>query len=148
MSIDQVLFKKNTDCVIYEIEYLKNFDSANSLYLIFNNVDAYIEYNPTEDDSKTKYLVFASADKNREALENYTELWDEVKDQIKAMSGDNPIEYRQDFIKARFESNDGLPLGKMLNIPVYIIVAKSAFQRDNNYYPQVSFCECLYEYEE
>ena len=113
MSIDQVLFKKNTDCVIYDIEYLKNFDSANSLYLIFNNVDAYIEYNPTEDDSKTKYLVFASADKNREALENYTELWDEVKDQIKAMSGDNPIEYGQDFIKARFESNDGLPLGKM-----------------------------------
>ena len=30
----------------------------NSLYLIFNNVDAYIEYNHTEVDSETKYLVF------------------------------------------------------------------------------------------
>ena len=89
-SIDQVLFKKNTGCFINEIEYFKNFDSANSLYLnfdsanslylIFDNVDAYIEYNPTEDDSETVYLVFASTDKNKEALENYTEPWDEVKD--------------------------------------------------------------------
>ena len=36
----------------------------NSLYLLFNNVDAYIEYNTTEDDSETKYLAFASTDKN------------------------------------------------------------------------------------
>ena len=48
LSIDQVSFEKNTDCVIYEIEYFKSFDSANSLYLIFNNVDAYIDYNPTK----------------------------------------------------------------------------------------------------
>ena len=91
LSIDQVSFEKNTDCVICEIEYSKKFDSANSLYLIFHNVDAYIEYNPTEDDSETKYLVFASTNKKKEALENYTELWDEVKDQIKTISGDNPI---------------------------------------------------------
>ena len=131
LSIDQVLFTKNTDCVIYEIEYFKNFDSANSLYLIFKNVDAYIEYHPTEDDSETKYLTFASTDKNKEALENYTELWDEVKDQIKTISTDNTIEYGKDFIKTRFESNDDLPLSKILNIPVCIIVVKFVFQRDN-----------------
>ena len=50
-------------------------------------------------------------------------------------------------MKARFESNDDLPLGKILNIPVCIIVVNSVFQRDNNYYPQVLLCECLYEYE-
>ena len=144
LSIGQVSFEKNTDCVIYEIEYFKHFDSANSLYFIFNNVDSYIEYNPTEDDSKTKYLVFASTDKNREALQNYTELWDEVKDQIKTISGDNPIEYGKDFIKARFESNDDLPLGKILNIPVCVIVVESVFRRDNNYHPQVLLYECLY----
>ena len=32
-------------------------------------------------------------DKNREILENYTELWDEVKDQINTIRGDNPIKY-------------------------------------------------------
>ena len=118
LNINKTSFEKNTNCVIYEIEYFKNFDSKNSLYLIFNNVDAYIEYNPTEDDSVTKYLVFPFTDKNREALENYTELWDEIKDQIETINGDNPIEYGKDFIKARFESNDDLPLNKILNIPV------------------------------
>ena len=38
LSIDQVSFEKDTDCVIYEIEYFKNVDRANSVYLIFNNV--------------------------------------------------------------------------------------------------------------
>ena len=74
LSIDQVSFEKNTDCVIYEIEYFKNFHSAYSLCLIFNNVDAYIKYNSTEDDSETKDLAFASTDKNKDVLENYTEL--------------------------------------------------------------------------
>ena len=69
-SIDKISFEKNTDCVIYDIEYFKNFNNKNSLYLVFDNVDAYVEYNPTEDDSQTKYLVFASKDKNREPLEN------------------------------------------------------------------------------
>ena len=74
LSINKISFEKNTDCVIYEIEYFKNLDSENTLYLIFNNVDAYIEYNPTGDDSETKYFVFPFTDKNREALENYAEL--------------------------------------------------------------------------
>ena len=82
LSIKKISFEKNTNCVIYEIEYIKNLDSENSLYLIFGNVDACIEYNPTEDDSETKYLVFPFTDKNREALENYTRLWDEIKDRI------------------------------------------------------------------
>ena len=147
-GIGKISFEKNTDCVIYETEYFKNSSNKNSLYLVSNNVDVYIEYNPTENDSETKYLAFASTDKNREALENYIELWDEIKDQIETINGDNPIKYGKDFMKARFESYDDLPLGKILNIPVCIIVVKSVFQRDNNYYPQVLLYECLYECEE
>ena len=51
-------------------------------------------------------------------------------------------------MKARFESNDDLNLGKIIHIPVCVIVVKSVFQRDNNYYPQVLLYECLYKYEE
>ena len=58
-SIDQVLLKKKM------LKYFKNY-----LYLIFNSLDAYIEYNTTEDDNKTKYFVFVSTDKNKEALKN------------------------------------------------------------------------------
>ena len=65
LSIDQILFKKSFDCVIYHIEYLKNLDIENSLYLVFNNVDAYIEFNSTEENNENKYLIFASTDKTK-----------------------------------------------------------------------------------
>ena len=47
---------------------MKSLDNENSLYLIFNNVDGYIECNSTEESNENKYLIFASTDKNKEAL--------------------------------------------------------------------------------
>ena len=52
LSIEQISFK-STDSVIYDIKYFKNFDSANSIYLIFDNVDGYIE-----ESNENKYLIF------------------------------------------------------------------------------------------
>ena len=123
------------------LNILINFDNKNSLYLVFNNVNAYIEEN-----NEYKYLIFALTNKNKESLENYTELWDGLKDQIELITGNKPIEYKKDFMKIRFESDD-LTLGKILNIPVCIIVARSVFQENNNYYPQAFLHECFYEYE-
>ena len=51
-------------------------------------------------------------------------------------------------MKARFESDDDLPLNKILNIPVCIIIVNSVFHKDNNYYPQILLYDCLYEYDE
>ena len=143
LSINQISFK-STDDVIYGIGYItmKSFDSANSLYLIFNNVDAYIE-----ESNEDKYLIFAFTDKNEEALENYAELLYEIKDQIEIISDVKATKYGKVFMKVKFESDDNLPLGKRLNISVCIIAVRSAFQENNNYYPQVYLHECLYEYE-
>ena len=58
LSIHQVSFENN-DSVIYNVKYIKNLDGTNSLYLIFNNLDAYIEKS-----SENKYLIFASTDRN------------------------------------------------------------------------------------
>ena len=59
LSINETLFK-STDDVIYDIEYItmKSSNGANCVYLVFNNVDAYIYCNSTGD----KYLVFAFTD--------------------------------------------------------------------------------------
>ena len=61
--------------------------------------------------NENRYLVFALTDKNKEALENYTELWDEFKDQIELISGNEPIKYEKDFMKIKSKSNDDKPLG-------------------------------------
>ena len=39
-------------------------------------------------------------------------------------------------MKINFKSDDDLPLGKMLNIPVCVIIVTSAFKRNNKYYPK------------
>ena len=51
-------------------------------------------------------------------------------------------------MKARFESNNDLPLSKISNIPVRIIIVRSVFHEDNNYYEQVLLYECLYKHED
>ena len=66
---------------------------------------------------------------------------------MELISGNKPTEYKKDFMKIKFESDDNLPLDKIVNIPVCIIIVKSVFQKNNNHYPQVLLHECFYEYE-
>ena len=49
-------------------------------------------------------------------------------------------------MKIRFESDDDLPLGRILSVPMCVIAVGSVFQEDSNYYPQDRLYECLYEF--
>ena len=100
----------------------KIFDNKSDLYPVSNDVDEYIEGN-----NEDEYLIFASTGNNKKTLENYTELWDEVQDQIELISGNKPIEY---FMKIKFEPDDEI------NILVFL---RSTFQESNTYYPQVFY---------
>ena len=42
LNIDQVLFNKNSEVVMYDIKCVENLSSLNSLYLSFNNLQAKI----------------------------------------------------------------------------------------------------------
>ena len=71
LGINKISFK-STDAVIYDIEYIMmksldhvNIDSANSLYLIFHNVDGYI----SEESNGDKYLTLAYIGKEKEVIE-------------------------------------------------------------------------------
>ena len=50
-------------------------------------------------------------------------------------------------MRIRFDSNDDLPLNKILSIPILSIAVKSVFQNENKYYLQIHVHECEYEYE-
>ena len=41
--------------------------------------------------------------------------------------------------------NDDLSLGKILIMPIVVIVVGSVLQKDNKYYPQVYLHKCGYE---
>ena len=51
-------------------------------------------------------------------LRDYTEIWDEIKEKIELASGNKVIKYSRDFMKIKFESDDDLPISKIINIPV------------------------------
>ena len=72
--------------------------------MFFDDVDGQNEKN-----NGIKYLVLAFTEKNKEALKYNKKLWEKTKRQVKVINDDEPIEYKKDFVKIRFESDDDLP---------------------------------------
>ena len=48
-------------------------------------------------------------------------------------------------MKIKFDSDDNLPLNKQLKFPTMTIVARSVFEDEGKFYPQVYLDEYLYE---
>ena len=89
-----------------------------------------------------KYLILASTDKNKEVLTKYTKIWNEIKHLIKTINGGEAGESEKDIMKIKFNSNDNFPLNITLNLYNLTIVARSVFEDDSKYYPQVFLNEC------
>ena len=121
-----------------DLDYIK-INSVNPLYFIINKADGCIE-----EKNGNKYLIFASTDKNKEVLSKNTELWDKIKDLTEKIN-DKPVEYRKEYMKIKFNSDDNLPVSKLLKLHNLTIVVRSVFQEDHKDYPQVFLDEYLYE---
>ena len=63
---------------------------------------------------------------------------------LKEVSG-KPGDYNKKYMKIKFNSDDNLPLHKLLKLHYLTIIARSVFQEENKYYPQVSLDEYFYE---
>ena len=50
-------------------------------------------------------------------------------------------------MEIRFESDDDLPLGKIINVPLCVIIKRGVFEEDGKYYPQVFLHDCFHEHE-
>ena len=48
-------------------------------------------------------------------------------------------------MKIKFNSDDELPLNKMIEIPSMIIVVRAVFRENNKNHPQGFLDECLYK---
>ena len=113
------------------------------MYLVFNNVDVYFK-----SVNENKYLIFAQTDKNKEMLEKHEELWDRIGEEIRLIKGIEPFEYEKDVMKIKFESDNGLPSNKILNVSTCVIIAGSVFEeKDGKFYPQIYLNSCCLEYD-
>ena len=104
------------------------------MYFIIGEADGYFE-----EKNGNKYLTFASTDKKKEVLTKYTKLWNEIKYLIKTINGGEAGQYEEDFIKIKFNSDDNLPLNKILNLHMLTVIVRCALQENGKYYPQVVF---------
>ena len=130
-TLDTLQLKKVHD---YE-----NIHSVNLLYLMIGKVIGHVE-----ESNENKYLIFDSTDESKEVLKKYTELWDVIKNKIE-ITNDGEGKYGKDFTKIKFDTDDGLPLNKPLNLCMLTIIVRSVFDDEGIFYPQVYFDECFYE---
>ena len=127
--------KSDKNTLIYDVGYarVKNLkyikiNSINSLYLIINKRNGYIEEN-----HGNKYLTLVPTDKSKYILEKYEELWTKIRHLIRSKAN-NSDDYDEKYMKIKFDSNDHLPLKKLLEFHNMIIFVRFVFHDDNKCY--------------
>ena len=116
-----------------------NIHSINPLYLGITRVNGYIE----EKDSN-KYLVFDLTDENKKLIKKYRDVFNGIEDKIKKIDN-NDSDYEKEYMKIKFNSDDDLPLNKLLKFRLMAITIKHVFEEDGKLYPQVFLDDTLYE---
>ena len=109
------------------------------MYLRINHASGYIEEKGID-----KYLVFDSADENKELLKKYNDVFNEIKDKVKEVCSDK-CDYEKDYMKIKLNSDDDLPLNKPLKFHLMTITIRSVFEEDGKLYPQVFLDNTLYK---
>ena len=100
--IGYVTIKKIGDC--------ENIHSLNPLYLLVNHASGYIE-----EKNGNEYLIFDdSFNENKGLLKKCEDVWDGIKNKIKAINGGKENDDGKNYMKIEFNSDNDLPLKKPL----------------------------------
>ena len=109
------------------------------MYLNITHANGYIE-----EKGVNKYLVFDSADENKELIKKYNDVFNGIRGKIKKTNS-NEGDYEKDYMRIKFNSDDDLPLNKSLKFHLMTITIRSVFEEDGKLYPQVFLDDTLYE---
>ena len=78
-------------------------------------------------------------------IKNYLKnVFNGIKDKIKKLNN-NDIDYEKNYMKIKFNSDDDLPLNKILKFRLMTITTRHVFEKDGELYPQVFIDDTLYE---
>ena len=119
---------------------VKKMQILNPLYLMINKIIGHFE-----EKNENKYLVLDDVDENKEVSKKYEEVWEGIKKEIETINSGEKTEYGKDLKKIRFESNDDLPLNKLIKLRLLTIIIRSVFSEDGKFYPQLFLDDALYE---
>ena len=127
---------------VYYIGYITKkpqwiVNSVNPLYLMINRIKGHFE-----EVEGNKYLIISS--ENGDIKQKCQEVFDGIKEIIKKINYySQPIKYDDNYMKIKFNTDDDIPLNKIIYFPTITIIIRSVTQKDGKYYPQVFIDERL-----
>ena len=79
-------------------------------------------------------------------MQKYQEVFDGIKEIIKKINDySQSITYDENHMKIKFNTDDNIPLNKIIYFPTTTIIIRSVTQKNGKYYPQLFLDDCLYE---
>ena len=81
-------------------------------------------------ESVTLFLIFI----NKGLLKIYADVWDGTKNEIKAINSGKENDYRKDYMKIKFNSDNDLPLTKPQKFHAMTIIIRSVFEESGKLY--------------
>ena len=123
---------------IKKIDECETIFCVNPLYLRINHAIRYIE-----EKNGNKYLIFDFVDENKEVLKKYADVWEGIKNKIKAIYGSKESDYGKDCMKIKFNSDDDILLKKPLKLHLMTITIICVFSEDGKLYPQLFLDDTL-----
>ena len=71
-------------------------------------------------------------------MQKYQEVFDGIKEIIKEMNDyGQPIKYDDNYMKIKFNTDDNIPLNKIIYFPTINIIIRFVTKKDDKYYTQL-----------
>ena len=122
--------KKITEC--------NEINSVNPLYLRIKDMKG--QFKKGKDGNVWYLILFGDAD----VLRTFANIWESIRAKIEE-NIDGIVQYDEDYMKIKFESNDNLPTDNIVNMHLVTIIIRSVFAQNGKFYPQLLLDDALYE---
>ena len=134
----------NHDCVdryVYHIDYVKNINNVNPLYLIIPEFYGYIA-----EHKGRKYLNITLTGINNDVLSEYEKMWDGILEQVRKIN-DCAYIFEKDYYKIKVGSVkcEDLRLDKLIKFNAVAISNRLPIEKDSRFILESYLEECLYD---
>ena len=137
LKIDKEPYKNMAICYADYITIKENSKYDKFVNLLYLTIHGWIGY--FEEKNGRKHLALSPDNK---LMDKYKEVWRGIK--TGSINGDKEFKNEKKNMKIKFDSDDDLPLNKLLKFPTVTIIVTSAFEDDGKFYPQMYRDDCLY----
>ena len=112
-------------------KYVKH-NSVNPFHLIISKLNKYLD-----EINKNKYLTLVPTNESKKIIKKYEELWSKIRYLVRSITK-NSDDYDEKYMKIKFDSDNELPLNKMIEVHNIIFVVRAVFlMKNKNYYSPV-----------